>query len=131
MSDKTCKLVAAHLEDGDKHVVYISALRVLLEHDGSGWFAQGLDIDYACGGDSFTDVKTRFEKGLAATIARHLQVFGKLDNLMKPAPPEEWRKLLYVAKSQELTMVSCFSEQESVPESFPFRSIAYLEAAHA
>lgn len=81
-----------HAKGGDKHVVGVKALKVLLLKDGAGWFAQGLEIDYASSGGNLEEVKKNFEDGLAMTIKEHLVMYGTVDKLLKVAPQEAWKE---------------------------------------
>jgi hypothetical protein len=83
-----------HLTDGERHVVGLKALRVMLSHDESGWFAQGLEIDYAAAGKSMEEVKANFELGLALTMREHLKMHGGLEKLLQVAPQEAWQEFL-------------------------------------
>src|SRR5689334_16646461 len=80
--------------DGTHHVVGIGNLRVVIVPDGESWFAQGLEIDYAVQGTSESDVKKKFEYGLKATVEEHLMIHGTIENLLKVAPPDEWKEFL-------------------------------------
>jgi len=126
MTREKAKLIASHVEGDDGHAVCIHSLRVLIEPDGDGWFAQGLEIDYAAGGDSIEDVKRRFEEGLRATIQENLREFRTLDHMMVPAPPEEWRRFARQSEKYAFQMVSFF-RREDAPQNFPYESITYLE----
>lgn len=83
-----------HAHVGDDHLVGVKALRVLLLKDGSGWFAQGLEIDYASSGGDLEEVKKNFETGLSLTIKEHLIMYGTIEKLLKIAPQEAWKEFL-------------------------------------
>jgi hypothetical protein len=77
------------------HICEIKELRVLIVPEGTQFFAQGIDIDYATCGDSVADVQHRFERGLMMTISANLQRFGTVDRICQKAPAEvekEWQE---------------------------------------
>jgi hypothetical protein len=120
-----------HVDGGDRHCVAISQLRVLVSRDGEGWIAQGVEIDYAAGGDSVEDVQRRFERGLKATIHRHIERFGTVQRLLKHSPPEEWAELAgQGAAEYEFDVIDVHDLAEA---SLPYQQVAYitLEELHA
>jgi hypothetical protein len=114
-------------EDGNKHVVGIGNLRVVLVPEGNAWFAQGLEIDYAAQGKTVEEAKANFEKGLTKTIDQHLKMFGTLDKVLKSAPPEVWSEYLY----EPLGLQKFYSQVSTHPISqLPFfNQIEYMKAA--
>ena len=86
---------AVETKSGSVHVVGVGNLRVIVLKTGDFWFARGLDIDYAAQGVTLQEVKRNFERGLEQTIDRHLQIFGNIERLLSPTPPDAWRKLVY------------------------------------
>ena len=44
------------------------SLQVIVAEDGKGWIAQGIELDYAAGGDSYDDAIRRFGAGLRRTV---------------------------------------------------------------
>jgi hypothetical protein len=94
-SDDCYKTLHVPSPDGQLHVVFVKALKVVILNDDDHWFAQGLDLDYASQGDSVDDAKKNFENGLAATIHQHLKAYGNLSKFLKPAPPEVWQETIY------------------------------------
>lgn len=128
------KLVAIHEHNADCHTVILTSLRVLIEQEGSHWFAQGLEIDYAASGDSLEDVKSNFENGLIGTIHDHIHVHGTLDKFMKAAPPETWEPVLKGLLQLSLSMKVLFpigQAKQTDHVGFPFNQIAYLEPSAA
>lgn len=91
--DATEAFHLAH-EDGKQHIVGVKALHVLLTKDGDGWFAQGLEIDYAATGSSIDEVKENFAHGLALTVHEHLTIFGDIEKILVMAPQETWKEYL-------------------------------------
>ena len=129
MSEKLHTSVT-HVASDDEHAVLIQSLRVVIVRDGEQWFAQGLELDYAAAGNSQDDVKSRFEKGLAATIDAHLQEYGSVEKILKIAPQEAWNLWLSEGHSYKFNQAS-FHLTESVGAelyNFPFKGIAYLES---
>lgn len=76
-------------------------LHVIITHDDESWFAQAAEIDYAAQGDSLEDVKSRFQQGLCATIHEHLTVYGTIDHLIHPAPPEVWKEIVSISEGAQ------------------------------
>lgn len=118
-------------EDGS-HIVGIGNLRVVILKDGKKWFAQGLEIDYAAQGKNLKDVKDQFSTGLCATLHEHLRVFGHIGGVLKAAPPEVWKEMLY-ENAARLNFHSQISEHdfthtnEKLQTDFPFANIEYLQ----
>lgn len=79
------------MSDGITHVVGVKSLRVVLSHDETGWFAQGLEIDYAAAGSSMESAQANFEQGLALTVHEHLKLYGDIEKLLRVAPPDAWK----------------------------------------
>lgn len=127
---------AFHMTDGkNKHVVGVKALQVLLLKDGDGWFAQGLQIDYAACGDSIAAAKKNFETGLAHTIGEHLVMYGDIEKLLKVAPQEAWHEYLHAPADSikqdysTIQAIECFevAADAEVMSSFPFSGIEFIE----
>lgn len=115
-------------DDGDA-LVGIGNLRVLITIEDGLWFAQGLEIDYAAQGNSLDDVRSRFENGLMATVNEHLRIYGKLDNLLHPAPPEMW-SLFLVNASQWIKQVHTqVTIHPKIHEALKIEQFDYLVAA--
>lgn len=125
-SKKTSSAMAVHVAGGEHHVVGIGNLRVLIAPDGKYWTAQGLEIDYIAQGESIDDAKKQFEDGLAATIQQHLRVYGDIERLLAPAPPEIWKDAF-----DPKTIPNRFSQvtvHEIIREALPFfEGIDYLQ----
>lgn len=130
---------AIHVTDGKTHVVGVKALRVMLSKDGSGWFAQGLEIDYAAGGDSVQETKKNFEVGLNLTISEHLKMHGNLDKFLKVASNEAWGEY-FNAPSGSIKATYSTIQVTKVPlktgsakkkpllaSAFPFHKIEFLQ----
>lgn len=108
-------------------VVGILNLQVILAQESvNSWVAQAIEIDYAAGGESFDDVKAKFESGLCATVDEHLKLFGNLKKLLQPAPSELWLDL--IGDGAHASKYSQWSVHEFVPkkDAFPFGQITYL-----
>lgn len=124
-----------HAKVGNNHLVGLKALRVLLLKDGDGWFAQGLEIDYAACASDIEKVKKNFEVGLALTMKEHLTMYGNLEKLLKVAPQEAWKEYLDAppkAVKAEYSTVEAYniSKQVKVPAGgtgFPFDAIQFIQ----
>lgn len=111
-------------------------LQVILAPEAGMWVAQAIEIDYAATGSTLEDVKERFEDGLAGTVHEHLQAYGNLDSLLKPAPAKDWQDL-WRQKGKRLSRFSQTTvhevmnrpELENVAELFPFDTINYFTTA--
>lgn len=111
------------------NIVGFGNIRVLLMPDGDGWFAQGLEIDYAAQGGSLSQAKREFEDGLEATIHAHLQKNGHINALLKIAPNEVWD--LASDPAIKLRLYSQITEHHVIREKSKYEGIAYLVAAKA
>lgn len=128
---------AFHATDGSKHVVGVKDLHVMLLKDGKGWFAQGIEIDYAAGGESLDEAKKNFEDGLAMTIKEHLARHGTIDKLLTPAPPASWKefydspmdaKALYSTVQAYEILKRAISEDAARKLPFPFGAVRFIKA---
>lgn len=120
-------------EDGNKSVVGMLNLRVVVIPDGDLWFAQGLDVDYAAAGTSLEDVKARFESGLAGTVHEHLKMYAGIERILTPAPADVWTDLYY-SKSGEhfrFSQISFHKDLKDLRYLLPFDGIEYLERVAA
>jgi hypothetical protein len=126
-------------KDG-RDVVEIGNLRVIIVKDDDAWFAQGLEIDYAVQGSSVANVKSKFERGLCATIHENLKTFGNIEGILRVAPQEVWQELFYnpSRKLKEYSSVSLHAISESLrledhsPQiKLPFDSIRFVESRPA
>lgn len=97
-------------------------LRVRVDKDDAFWFAQGLEVDYLAMGDTETQAKKHFERGLAATAEEHLLIHGHLDHLLTPAPAEAWKGVMKAAVRSEVT---ARRTPTRIPN-LPFDGIAYI-----
>lgn len=101
----------------------IGNLRVLVLRDDGSWLAQGMEIDYASRGISLADVRSRFRRGLAIATFHHLRRFGKIDNLLQPAPKKMWRLLITGALQNSIQVVEC----RSLIATLPFERISFIQ----
>jgi hypothetical protein len=115
---------AIHGTDGETHIVGIGNLRVVICPDEGGWFAQGLEIDYAAGGSTILEVKTNFEKGLKGTINLHLQMHGNIEKFLNPAPPQIWKEFYWSGKQYRFTQVSL---HDDLSKTLNVKTIDFLE----
>jgi hypothetical protein len=95
-----------HAQSGDRHLVGIGPIRVLLLNDDGGWFAQALEIDFSASGNSVAEVKKNFEKDFVATIHENLRVHGSIRPMLKLAPAEFWSKYFELSQRPQYWQVS-------------------------
>lgn len=141
VQSKAALTSAVHLQHGNNHVVGVDALTVLLTKDGSCWFAQGLQIDYASSGASVDEAKANFEQGLMLTIREHLKVHGHIKNFLKVAPQEAWDEYFSAKAStecqkQKFTTVQSHritvdAAQPAITTGFPFKEVTFVEMPQA
>jgi len=124
IAKKTQSTTAIHGTDGETHIVGIGNLRVVICPDEGGWFAQGLEIDYAAGGATIPQVKKNFEKGLKGTISLHIQMHGNIENFLTPAPPEIWKEYWWSGKQYRFTQVSL---HDDLSKTLRVKAIDFLE----
>ncbi len=121
---KNVTATAIHGTDGETHIVGIGNLRVIICPDESGWFAQGLEIDYAAGGKTIPQVKENFEKGLKGTIGLHIQMYGNIEKFLTPAPPQIWKEFYWSGKQYRFTQVSL---HDDLSKTLQVKAIEFLE----
>lgn len=109
--------------------VEVGPMRVMVTHDDGSWFAQGIDLDYAAEGETFEDMKSRFESGLVATIQEHLNVYGALEQFIKP-PPAEVLSEFHAGAGDEYEC-SMLSEFEAFGPHLRFSGIEYFQQRDA
>jgi hypothetical protein len=141
MAKKMESTKAVHLKAGDKHVVGVKSLHVMLIPDGKHWFAQGMEIDYAACASTIEAVKANFSNGLAKTIAEHLAMYGDIEKVLKVAPQEAWAEyfkaltietdviqtsLTQVQIEPAAKEISSSSPAEEKASSFPFDEILFV-----
>ena len=124
--------IAVHLphDDGEHHTVGFGNIRVIIVKDGSAYFAQGLEIDYAAQGSSIEEVKEHFERGLHATIKQHLKIYGNIKGLLQPAPSFVWQELV-PEKTALHNRYWHISKHTIEAGALPYDGINYLVAAAA
>jgi len=128
------KTTAFHGKPKDgTNIVGIGNLRVVILREGDVWFAQGLEIDYAVQATSLAKVKRAFEQGLYATVQENVRVYGNIENLLKPAPPEVWTEMLFGATvaGKHFKQYSQLSMHRTLQQTLPFNAIDYLELPNA
>ena len=115
------------------HVVGIGPLRVVIAQEDGGWFAQALEIDYVAQGSSLEDVQNNFSEGFTATIDEYLKVYGSINELLKPAPAEVWRELVFMPSQQgfDYVQVSIHELPPRVRGLMPFGAIQYMKRESA
>ncbi len=123
-SAKHLHATAIHAKDGDTHFVGIGNLRVVICADEDGWFAQGLEIDYAASGSTVDQVKKNFENGLKGTIDLHVQMYDSIEKLLSPAPREIWKELYWSGKRYRFSQVSF---HDDLVKTLGVKAIDFLE----
>jgi hypothetical protein len=69
------------------------AIRCLISRDANSglWIAQGLDLDFVASSYTEESAMQEFSESLMATIEMHLDEYGSIDALVKPAPKSLWK----------------------------------------
>lgn len=101
-------------------------LRVVVVRDGTQWFAQGVDVDYAASGVSIEDVKQRFALGLVKSLLLNLEETGSVDRFLKYPPRDEIERLEAGPDSKKLRL-SVSSEPFPANIPLPYDRIAFYE----
>jgi hypothetical protein len=113
------------IRGGADHYVGIGNLRVMIVQDGVGWFAQGLELDYAAEGTSFKDAQVRFQAGLESTVDEHLKANGHIQKLLRPAPGEVWAEF-YRGEHARLTFTQVSFHRVKGQQALPFEGITFI-----
>ncbi|MBY0498854.1 MAG: hypothetical protein K2P74_04445 [Nitrosomonas sp.] len=110
-------------------------LTVMLTAEDGGWFAQGLEIDYAACGATLEEAKENFAHGLVSTMTEHMKMHESLKHFLVPASPEVWN--VYYEAKKNLDSVQSFEDVQkkegcfSLKAMFPFQDIAFFDPVTA
>ena len=107
--------------------VRLGNIRVLLIPEDGGWFAQGLEIDYAAQGDTIRGAKKEFEDGLEAAVDAHLKKNGTVTALLHPAPFEVWKQVN--DPTVRVRLYSQVTKHHVIIDRSNYEGIAYFSAA--
>lgn len=121
----------------DSNIAAVKALHVMLVPDSGGWFAQGLEIDYAACGSTPDEAKNNFGQGLSLTLCEHLLMYGHIKKVLVVAPQEAWEEYFQTPaegiQKQTCDLVTFLQETtekkpklEQVEKAFPFNSIEFI-----
>jgi len=133
---------AFSVTDGKDHVAGIKSLHVMLLQDDGGWFAQGLEVDYASCGKTIDEAKDNFANGLVLTVCEHLTMHGNLDKVLVVAPQEAWEEYFKTPpdkiEKQALsfvTSVNVFTQAGATDplkkaKAFPFSGVQFVKSTH-
>lgn len=117
-----------HIKQQHNHAVCVAALRVIISEGDGGWYAEGVEIDYAAFGQTIEEVQLNFELGFIRTIHLHIAKFGNLNKFIKWAPQSVLEKLPQSKPYKIDTFSTHNIEVESV---LPISSINYLQLSVA
>lgn len=118
----------------------VKALHVMVMPDGAGWFAQGLEIDYAASGATEEEAKQNFVHGLGITLCENLVMYGHIRKMLVPASQEAWNEYYEAPKDgvkrHALSLHASLEKQvtepkkiEAVEKAFPFSAIEFMLGA--
>ena len=110
--------IHAVTKDGSGSIVGIGNLRVVIVQEETMWYAQA---------ESLPAVKTVFADGLEATVHENLRIFGTIDKMLKPAPPEVWREMIYGRYTQKRSFYHSQVLFHEENKELPFDGISFLE----
>jgi len=131
MKKESAGATALHAHVGDHHAVGVLSLRVFLVEDTSGWFAQGLDIDYSASGANVDEVKKNFEDGFCKTVHEHLVMHGSIERLLKPADQDAWKEFYESPKGLRFSSIQLYRTDDTNHSvdtvSLPFDSIQFMQ----
>lgn len=118
------KTQVIHIQAENNHSVCVAALRVLLSEGDGGWYAEGVEIDYAAYGKTLKEAQENFEKGFIRTIHLHIAKFGNLDKFIKWAPQSVLEKL---PRARPYKVDTFSTHNIEVESPLPINSINYLQ----
>lgn len=125
-----------------ENVAAVKALHVMLLPDDGGWFAQGLEIDYAASGKTQEEAKNNFGQGLGMTFCEHLIMYGHIKKALVPAGQEAWDEY-YKTPADKIEKQTCnlvaFLQQHSeenkpigkMGQVVPFDAIEFIQGQAA
>lgn len=90
---KLPKVSAEQLDDGSYDIQVAIRCLIFQDKDTNLWVARGLDLDFVASARTRRDAMKEFQESLMATIEAHLDAFGSIDALVKPAPEYVWKGL--------------------------------------
>lgn len=118
----------ANVNDG----TYKLHLTVLLNKEEGGWFAQGLELDYAACGETLEEVQYNFINGLSLTVGEYIKMHGSIEKFLKPAPTEVWESY-YKTVNSKAELIALKEKQNkdddifaNLKKSLPFWDVAFL-----
>src|ERR1039458_8668250 len=92
-SAKCNKATFTHHESSDIHNIAFNGLNVVLCHEPSGWYAQGIQLNHSSMGDTEKETINNFCETLAKTVEAHMNKFGNANHFLVETP-KEIRKIL-------------------------------------
>ena len=122
----------AHIEDGDLHAA-AAALHVLVTPSSEGgYYAQGIEIDYAAIGSTELDACRNFERGFIHTVQAYIKRGLDLGRLYAHSQtPAEYLEAFKIAKTQH--QFHCYVAVDlgqAAPAAIP-RNLAFIHGGHA
>lgn len=98
---KLPKVSAEKLDDGSYDIQVAIRCLIFQDKETNLWVARGLDLDFVASAKTRRDAMKVFQESLVATIEAHLDEFGSISALVKPAPEYVWKDLYATLLSQE------------------------------
>jgi predicted RNase H-like HicB family nuclease len=106
----------AHVADGNNHGV-AAALNVLIVPAAEGgYYAQGIEIDFAATGKTEEEVREHFQESFVATIRRYIDRGRSLSGLFKASTPPEYRQAYFSGSSRQVFVCAIGHEQTGLPD---------------
>lgn len=105
----------AHVSEGNNHGV-VAALNVLIVPAAEGgFFAQGIEIDYAATGATEAEAREHFQHGFVETVKRYIDRGRSLSGLFKVSTPPEYREAYFSGTLRQLFVCAIGHEQTGLP----------------
>lgn len=106
-----------------------SAIRALVFSDGSGWFAQCLEVDVGATGASGEEVVGRVAGEVSSAISLHGANATLNDFISRPAAPDNWREFALRASECDVVFLAFGEQLPPVPPGFPYCGLLIVAPA--
>ena len=106
----------AHVSEGNNHAVAAALNVLIVPAEEGGFYAHGIEIDYAATGRTVEEVRDHFQTGFVETIRRYIDRGRSLSGLFKTNTPPEIREAYFSGATRQMFVCAIGHEQTGLPE---------------